>query len=82
MLQKTDQYDFTSVLYLFESVGYLAYWLLKDKSNEASILEGDVYQFFISTVNKKSDLMNFCLQIFAIYISIGDKMNPKYLNLY
>lgn len=29
MLLKTHQYDFTSVLYLFESIGVVAFWSAK-----------------------------------------------------
>ena len=38
MLTKTEQYDFKSVLFLFEAIGAVAYWVAKNQSLQKDML--------------------------------------------
>jgi hypothetical protein len=69
MLKRTANYDFSTVQFLFEGIGYLAYWLIKIKSNRSK-LEIEMMGYFKVALDSKSDLLNFCLQILAIYLQL------------
>lgn len=70
MLSKTAFFDFTSAQYLFESIGNIAYYYLKSKSNHRAKLETIIIDFFKVALKDKSDLINFCLQVMAIFLQL------------
>lgn len=69
MLNKTEVYDFKSALFLFESIGIVAYWVSKNQDQNAkSRLENQFFDYFFVAIKRKSDLLNFCFQILAIFL--------------
>ena len=83
MLKRTEQYDFLSVQFLFEAVGVIAYQHIIHKSPNKAQFEGLMLEYFAVALKNKSDLLNFCLQILAIYLQLeGGSTNPQYLNIY
>lgn len=82
MLKKSAVYDFTKIQYLFETIGYLAFWLVRGNSQHKGTLEKEVMDFFMQALKNKSDLLNFCLQIFAIILHLEPNTNPQYKSIY
>jgi hypothetical protein len=82
MLKRTREYDFLTVQHLFEAMGVMAYWLIKADSPHRSILERIVTDFFMEALKNRSDLMNFCLQILAIYLQLEHSTNEQYIAIY
>ena len=82
MLKRTTEYDFTTVQYLFETLGVMAYWLVTSGSGERGVLEKVVMDFFMEALKNKSDLMNFCLQVLAIYLQLENSTNQQYVKIY
>lgn len=82
MLQKTEQFDFNSVLSLFEAIGYLAYWLCSAKSPCARSLETTIQQYFQKVIQKESDMINFCFQILSIFLQLWPGDQGLYDNVY
>lgn len=70
MLKKTTKYDFETVQFCFEAIGFVVYWLIKTNSHHKSKLETEMTDFFFLALNNKSDLLNFCLQILAIFLQL------------
>ena len=70
MLKRTANYEFTAVQFLFESIGTISYWLINTNNPERSAIENIVMNFFMEALKTKSDLMNFCLQILAIFLQL------------
>ena len=70
MLQRTKVYDFNSVLFLFENIGELSFRLIRVNSTHRQALEKEVLSFFMQALKEKSDLLNFCLQIMSIFLTL------------
>ena len=70
MLKRTSLYDFETVQFCFDGIGYAVYWLIKTNSPHKSKLEAEMNNFFMVALNSKSDLLNFCLQILAIFLQL------------
>lgn len=68
MLKRTKVYDFTSVQYLFEAIGELAFRLITCNSAKKHDLEKEVMSYFMEALKNKTDLLNFCLQILSIFL--------------
>jgi hypothetical protein len=68
MLVKTEQYDFKSVLFLFEAIGILAFWVSKGNEQAKEKLENHIFNYFQVSIKRNSDLLNFCFQILAIFL--------------
>lgn len=82
MLKRTGNYDFSSVQFLFETLGILSYWYIRTNSPNKAILEAEVLNFFHLALKNKSDLLNFCLQILAIYLQLEVNTSSQYNVIY
>jgi len=82
MLKRTIVYDFATVQFLFEGIGYLSFWLIKTKSPHRSKLELEMTNYFMIALKNKSDLLNFCLQILAVYLQLEPDTSPQYKSIY
>ena len=82
MLKRTGVYDFTSVQFLFEALGNIAYYLIKIHSEHRAAFESILLNYFMEALNSKSDLLNFCLQILAIFLQLESSTNPQYVAIY
>jgi hypothetical protein len=82
MLKRTALYDFETVQFFFEAIGFVVYWLIKANSQYKSKLEGEMTNFFLVALNNKSDLLNFCLQILAIFLQLEPSTSQQYKNIY
>ena len=82
MLKRTNMFNFNSVQFLFESIGAMAYWLINSNSEHKKTLEEEILDYFFQFLNSSSDLMNFCLQILAIYLQLQHNTNEKYVAIY
>lgn len=71
MLCKTTVFTFSSVLPLFEAIGYLAYYLASNKSKYANDLENLIQHYFHIMIKSESDMLNFCFQVLAIFLKFG-----------
>jgi hypothetical protein len=70
MLKRTAIYDFETVQHCFEGIGFMVYWLIKINGHHKSELEAEMTNFLFVSLNNKSDLLNFCLQILAIFLQL------------
>jgi hypothetical protein len=75
MLKKTERFDFNSAQFLFEAIGMLAFYYIRANSPDKAILEKTILDFFQAALNSKSDLLNFCLQVVAIYLQLEQVIN-------
>lgn len=78
MLQKTSNYNFDSIIGLFEAISQLAYYLCLKKDNQSQNLENLVQNFFMKMIQEKSDILSFCFQILSIFLQI----NPGNMGYY
>jgi hypothetical protein len=82
MIKRTEHFDFSSVQFLFETIGILSYYYLKTNSQHKNDLEKVVLDFFGIALKTKSDLLNFCLQVLAIYLLLESQTNNQYIQIY
>jgi hypothetical protein len=82
MLKKTERFDFNSAQFLFETIGFLAYYYIRANSPDKPVLEKTVLDFFQAALISKSDLLNFSLQVVAIFLQLEPVVNQSYLNIY
>ena len=82
MLKRTEVYDFTSVQFLFEALGNIAFYLIKANSENKSAFESILINYFMDALKSKSDLLNFCLQILSIFLQLESSTNPQYVAIY
>lgn len=82
MLLKTEQYDFKSVLFLFESIGVVAYWVAKGSDSAKEKLENHIINYFQVAIKRNSDLLNFCFQILAIFLEFENQKADKHKQIY
>jgi hypothetical protein len=60
----------------------LAFYHIKTNSRHKAALEAEVLDFFQSAIANKSDLINFCLQVLAIFLQLEPQMNEQYRIIY
>lgn len=82
MLKRTERFDFNSAQFLFEAIGMLTYYYIRANSPDKAILEKTILDFFQAALHSKSDLLNFCLQVVAIFLQLEQSTNERYLNIY
>ncbi len=82
MLLKTQNYDFKSVLFLFEAIGVVAFYVSKQKGPEKDKLENHIFNYLQVAIKNKSDLINFCFQILAIFLHFENESAEKHQNIY
>lgn len=70
MLNRTERYDFNSAQFLFESIGLLAYNYIRSNSPDKGTFEQTILNYFHKALKSKSDLLNFCLQVLAIFLQL------------
>lgn len=82
MLKRTTVYDFTTVQFLFESIANMSYYLIASNCPKRNILEKDIMTFFMTALQTKSDLLNFCLQILAVFMQLEQSTDNQYVSIY
>lgn len=82
MLKRTERFDFNSAQFLFETIGMLAFYYIRANSPDKAALEQVVLNFFHVALKNKSDLLNFCLQVIAIFLQLEQVSNNQYGLIY
>lgn len=70
MLKKTVKFDFSSAQFVFQTIGFIAYYLIKTNYPDRKTLENLVIDFFSTALKNKSDLLNFGMQILAVFLQL------------
>ena len=70
MLKKTVKFDFSSAQFVFQTIGFIAYYLIKTNYSDRKTLENLVIDFFSTALKNKSDLLNFGMQILAVFLQL------------
>lgn len=60
----------------------LAFYHIKTNSQHKAALESEVLDFFKIAIKNKSDLLNFCLQVLAVFLQLEPQMNEQYRIIY
>lgn len=82
MLKRTERFDFNSAQFLFESIGMLVFYYIRAGSPDKAALEQVILNFFQVALKNKSDLLNFCLQVIAIFLQLEQVSNNQYRVIY
>lgn len=82
MLKRTERYDFNSAQFLFETIGMLSFYYIRANSPHKADLEQAIINFFQLALKNKSDLLNFCLQVIAIFLQLEQTANSQYRMIY
>ena len=60
----------------------MVYYLIKADFYNRKVLEQEMMGFFMQALQSKSDLLNFCLQILAIFLQLEHSTDEQYISIY